>query len=149
MGGKASRDKGSRGELIVRDYMIALGYTAYRVPLSGASQGFKGDVVATKDGKTLVLEVKFRKDEYKSIYALIDSFDDNSDIGLQGEKGELVTLGYSIESVLIQNYYHNYNVLDVNPKALRKLVGLKKLLGTADILVLKINNKPLLFVKYA
>jgi hypothetical protein len=142
MGGKASRDKGSRGELIVRDYMIALGYTAHRVPLSGAAQGFKGDVVATKDGKTLVLEVKFRKDEYKQIYALVDS---KFPGGITHDGREGIAIGYDLNTVLNETVYS----LIQPTRTTRKLAGLKKLLGTADILVLKINNKPLLFVKYA
>jgi hypothetical protein len=44
MMGKASRDKGGRRERQVVTLLRGLGLPARRVPLSGASEGFKGDV---------------------------------------------------------------------------------------------------------
>ncbi len=157
MSGRASRLKGVRGEYLLRDYLRSLGYSSDRVPLSGAAQGaaYKGDVVASKDGKSIVFEMKFRKDEYKSIYAVLDGFTYKDAVALNYQDACFV-FGYSLPTVLGANYY--YNVTPLEPKgkvqkkdfrALRKLLGLKKLLGTADILVLKINNKPLMFVKYS
>jgi hypothetical protein len=159
MGGRESRNKGVRGEYLLRDHLRSLGYTSDRVPLSGAAHGaaWKGDVTASKDGKSLVFEMKFRKDEYKSIYELLDSFKMTTSNGVVFAD-VCIAFGYSLEHVLIENFYLNENMgipgTPISPlspkhrKTLRKLVGLRKLLGTADILVLKINNKPLLFVKY-
>jgi hypothetical protein len=61
--GKSQRDKGYRGERKVIDALAKLGIPAKRVPLSGAVEGFKGDVkTATK-----ILEVKWRGDGFKTL----------------------------------------------------------------------------------
>jgi hypothetical protein len=144
MGGRSSRNKGKVGEYLVRDYFRARGYVSNRVPSSGAALGFKGDVVLEKDGRKLLAEVKFRKDEYKSIYALLDQSekpllvankvilsDDFSDLGFEPGSVQLYSGSFSKHT-----------------KAVSKLINMEKLLKTADFLVIKINHKPLLFIRY-
>ena len=58
--GKFSRDKGMRQEYLLRDYLRKLGWTADRVPSSGAAEGFKGDIKAEKNGRTVLFELKAR-----------------------------------------------------------------------------------------
>ncbi len=63
MGGKASRDKGGRVERELVNRLNASGeFEARRVPLSGAAEGFKGDIQIRIAGRTLKAEVKARKD---------------------------------------------------------------------------------------
>lgn len=62
--GKASRDKGGRRERQVVNLLRGLGLPARRVPLSGASEGFEGDVefaLSTAQSHHLRAEVKGRK----------------------------------------------------------------------------------------
>lgn len=63
MSGKASRDKGNRREREMVERLNALpGVSANRVPLSGAMQGYKGDLRVFLDGvdRPLQVEVKAR-----------------------------------------------------------------------------------------
>jgi|SRR5690606_37726537 len=59
MSGRRSKRKGSR---IEREFANRIG--GKRVPLSGASKGYKGDVV----GLGMTWEVKGRKDGFKMLY---------------------------------------------------------------------------------
>lgn len=62
--GKASRDKGARREREMVEKLNSLpGVVANRVPLSGAMQGYKGDIKAFFAilGRPLQVEVKARK----------------------------------------------------------------------------------------
>lgn len=61
--GKASRDKGGRGE---REFAKLIG--GVRVPLSGAQEGFKGDV----KGLGMSWEIKRRRDGFKQLYAWLE-----------------------------------------------------------------------------
>jgi len=69
------RSKGRRTEYEVRDILKANGISADRVPLSGASQGFKGDIIFIRNDKKYVGEVKARQDSFKEIYKEIDNYD--------------------------------------------------------------------------
>jgi Holliday junction resolvase len=45
MSGRKSRRKGKTGELELVAYARNMGLAATRIPLSGASEGFKGDII--------------------------------------------------------------------------------------------------------
>lgn len=60
LSGRRSRDKGGRREREFVELHRALGIDAKRVPLSGAAQGFKGDIHLTLRGRALQAEVKAR-----------------------------------------------------------------------------------------
>lgn len=146
MGGRASKQKGTRAELILRDILRSKGWAADRVPLSGAAAGFKGDVTATKEGRTLLVEVKSRQDEYKSIYVMLDNTPALVLTGLNMPSG-CIAIGYDLDRVLNQTRF----TLEPDPKyarTLRKIVTMQKLLGEAELLAVKINNKPFIYIKY-
>jgi hypothetical protein len=63
MGGKASRDKGQRAE---REFAKLV--DGHRVPLSGAQEGYRNDVI----GLGLEWEVKRRKSGFKQLYEWIE-----------------------------------------------------------------------------
>lgn len=63
MSGRRSKRKGSRVE---REFAKLIG--GKRVPLSGASEGYKGDVV----GQGMTWELKARKDGFKMLYGWLD-----------------------------------------------------------------------------
>lgn len=68
--GKKSRDKGARGERELVNLLIAAGYEARRVPLSGATW-LKDDVETDLFGGCRV-EVKRRASAWKQIYGWLD-----------------------------------------------------------------------------
>lgn len=75
MGGRASRDKGSRLERAIVNDLRAAGLDARRVPLSGSMRGFKGDVQIHLAGRTLTLEAKSRASGFSFIYKAIENAD--------------------------------------------------------------------------
>lgn len=66
--GKASRDKGGRFERELVNTAKAHGLEAYRVPLSGASAGFKNDIIIKQGRTTWEIEAKKRATGFKFIY---------------------------------------------------------------------------------
>lgn len=144
MGGKFSRSKGIRGELALRDYLRERGYDAFRVPLSGASEGYKGDVVASKDGKIITFELKCRKESYTKIYELVREVFGGI---MNSSRSQLMVVSDRWEDIdrAVEGVFIHHPKYD---KTLNKLVKMKELLGTADILVLKDDRKPFLFVRY-
>jgi hypothetical protein len=148
MGGKYSRDKGARNERLVRDYFRGLGLVCDRVPLSGASQGFKGDLrVALPSGQVLYPEIKARKQEFKTVYELLGKANARAfDFG-----GQLVLLSREFAGL---GYLYPVTPVffpePVPPKSRggRKLLGLKKLLKGCDFLVIKDDRQQPLFIRY-
>lgn len=59
--GRSNKRKGSRVERQIVHLHRDAGYTAKRVPLSGAAEGFKGDVLVDLPDGILQAEIKARK----------------------------------------------------------------------------------------
>ena len=70
-----SRDKGSRFEREIVNELRSAGLDAYRVPLSGAAIGYKGDVHIRLGDRNLSLEAKSRASGFKFIYEEIQGHD--------------------------------------------------------------------------
>lgn len=68
--GKASRDKGGRGE---REFAKLIG--GVRVPLSGSQNGFKGDV----KGLGITWEIKRRRSGFKQLYGWLEKESEQPD----------------------------------------------------------------------
>ena len=74
--GKASRDKGARFELEIKHTAEDHGLDAVRVPLSGATDFAKGDVVVTSHGGIKwTIEAKKRASGFKTIYGFLEKGD--------------------------------------------------------------------------
>lgn len=73
--GKASRDKGLRGE---REFAELVG--GRRVPLSGAQRGFENDVLIETPVGVLKAEVKRRKGGFSTIYGWLEDEREKPDI---------------------------------------------------------------------
>ncbi len=152
MSGLKSRRKGTRVEYLVRDALRTEGFTADRVPASGASQGFKGDIHASKNGKTHIIEVKSRQGAFSKAYTLICLLHSQASeykfAGVDLPEGSF-EIAYSISDLL-----HPTKLLahmtpsSPNYKLAKSVLNLKALKGTADILVLKDDRKPLLFLRF-
>ena len=69
--GKSQRDKGARFERECVNLLKEAGRDAKRVPLSGAADGFKGDIIC--DG--LILECKKRASGFKQIRSWLEGND--------------------------------------------------------------------------
>ena len=154
--GKPSRDKGKRLEYSLRDHLREAGYKADRVPMSGAAQGFKGDIKFSKDGKTYLAELKGRKDEYKRIYALFDNLADKGEITFTHRLATdraplLIHVADHVDKVLAGRSLVYQGHLQGDPtwgRTTKKVAGMLKLVKDCDILVLKCDYKPFLFVRY-
>jgi Holliday junction resolvase len=75
-GGRASRDKGNRAERAVVRLLQEYGFTAERVPLSGAARGrFGGDVSVPLLGRDRRAEVKCRGNGFRQLYDWLGTHD--------------------------------------------------------------------------
>lgn len=63
-----SKQKGDRAERAIVELLRSFGLDAYRVPLSGAVNGFKDDIEIRHGDKTLRLESKVRSKGFRNIY---------------------------------------------------------------------------------
>lgn len=129
-----SRNKGSRVERELVALLKENGWEAFRVPLSGAAQGFKGDVIATKNGQMLNFEVKARAKMFDWVYKLLSS------------DGSACCI---ISDVAVGTYNPDPNLsfrLIGDKYGKRLLKYREQWLGKADILVIKSDRKPFLFI---
>lgn len=145
-------------EYQLRDFLRNLGWTADRVPCSGAAQGFKGDIKARKYERDVLFEMKARKSSFKNIYAIFKlhrdtTGDDVLSFVLPGERIMCVDIsdspnaffdeantGYTLAKSL--PYYSQYK------RTFGQIENLEKLLQSAEILVLKDDRMPLIFLRY-
>lgn len=156
MGGRMSRNKGKRAEYLLRDHLRALGFQSDRVPLSGASQGFKGDVRFSKDGKTYVAEIKSRASSFKKIYDLYfehlaTAKDDLLSFYGSGEQPCIsvsTSLHAALEGATVYAVSIGHPLYAKYKRTFSKIINLSKLLQGADILVIKDDRMPLLFLRY-
>lgn len=133
--GKMQRRKGSRIERELVQQLIIQGYDAKRVPLSGATTYAKGDVeIVLPTGNKIVIEVKSRKDGFKTLYKL-PRYPHVSNGNFVCDR-----VSHAIEFVLSGLLLAN-NVGEI--KSINTLMKLKK---DCNILAIKANNKPFLFL---
>jgi hypothetical protein len=153
MSGRMSRNKGKRNEYLLRDYFRRYGWDANRVPSSGAAQGFKGDITLSKGNIKLTAECKARQNEFKSIYA--EHVEKNVELDAENK---LVGTIYTTKGMSVIVSY-DFNALGyetscapmqgtMTPRTLKKLFGLHKFLKTCDLLVIRIDRKPFLFIRF-
>lgn len=139
MSGQMSRNKGKRAEYLVRDFLRKMGYAdAVRVPLSGASEGFKGDVVFTNhSGKKITIEVKSRQNSFSTVYKkYVDKTIHHPTLGI------ISVYRATLDDVFTEE-------VDVESKRDAGVFEtLYKLMAGADFLAIKDNNKQLLFVEF-
>ena len=75
MSGKASRQKGDRLERLVVGIFAGAGIEARRMPLSGAVEGFPGDVQLILNGSVLKLECKSSASRFSNLYRWLEGND--------------------------------------------------------------------------
>jgi len=100
--GKASRDKGARFERAVVQALTEYGIDANRVPLSGAVDGYPGDVLVRPHwaDQPLTLECKSRASGFKFLY---ENLADNDALVVKADRQEpLVVVRLSTYAELLQ-----------------------------------------------
>lgn len=150
MGGRASRSKGKRGEYGLRDYLRAKGFESHRVPSSGASQGFKGDVTAVKEGQTLLFEMKCRAAAFGAIYALWEHAK-MARVGIHyADTGLDVIVSDDVLQVLDSNlpFINSDGFLPEYRRGLKKILTIRQFVKGCDVLCVKDDRLPLLFIRY-
>lgn len=143
MSGRMSRAKGRRGEYEIRDLARTAGFEADRVPLSGASQGFKGDVRVTDPaGKIQYVEVKIRADSFKSIYK--ESFP----VCISLPAGDLIQITSNFRDAFYGppsgTYFHSV----AESRGTKRLKAIKPLLAGSDFLAIRDDRQAWLFIRY-
>lgn len=144
MGGKMSRNKGARNERLLVAHLKQQGYSALRVPLSGAMKGYKHDVTAVKDGVEYSFELKARANEYDSIYHFFKEYKKDGVAKICNNESQVLALSDDFEKV--KPIAGEYPLND--SRAARKLFGMKKLLNGAQYLALRGDRMGFLFVRY-
>jgi hypothetical protein len=71
--GKLSRDKGARFEREIVAIARSHGLRAVKVPLSGATEFAKGDVIVGNSAGDWTIEAKKRGASFKQLYAWLDA----------------------------------------------------------------------------
>lgn len=145
MGGRASKQKGNRNEYLARDYFRSLGMLADRVPSSGAAQGFPGDIkVISKDGTSFLVEVKSRTSEFKSVYA---NFAGKGTTQLRANN-EICIIAETYDGLYTKDSMDNVSFTGALPRGIQKIFTMQKWVKGSDILMIKDNNKPFIFIRY-
>lgn len=155
--GRSQRQKGCRGEYKLRDELRRFGFQADRVPASGAAQGaaFKGDVRFSRNGKNYTAEMKSRKNSFQSLYAMYDAYQATSQddtLKFIDHEGGLVNLSSSplgaLEPGGVYEFAYNYPWYQDHRRTVARFKTLKKLLGESDLLCVKDNNRPILYIRW-
>lgn len=147
MSGAYSRNKGARNERELVNYLKEQGWQAERI-LRQYQVSNEPDVVATKGDKTITLEMKSRRSSFSKIYELLDEQRKENDCvqrfipsNLQG-----ACVCYDINCIL--SPCQTYLPIDEKDKRfLKTLKCLDEFLGKANILVLKDDRRPMMFLK--
>lgn len=145
--GKASRDKGARVERALVEALKQHGWQeVLRVPLSGAAAGFKGDVHARPPGwgTSLVFENKARAKGFEKYYALLRP---NRPFKFSTGKEECVMSLNPADVVPGPGHFPFMGELTKEQASVLKLKD--RWLGDADILTLKQDRMPFIYIRFS
>ncbi len=147
MTGSGRRQKGKRLEYAIRDHIRALGFSdAVRVPLSGASEGYKGDVAYTdQNGRRITIEAKSRRNGFSTIYKKFVNTSFEHPV-----LGKVIT--YDFEKISKSTGAH-IDITELGPQIISKrdltqFVTLHRMMADANMLVIKDNGKQMLLIQF-
>lgn len=154
--GKASRDKGARGERSLCLHLNLLGYNASRVIRTRAVKGIENDVVpdviANIDGIEETFESKVRKCSFQTIYRVYEKYREGNVYRFAlGSGGPYVSVGSDLMEVRKCQDVHFRNLtLDAlrEVKTHQRILSLRSLLKGAGVLAIKDNNCYWLFLRF-
>lgn len=165
--GKSQKAKGRAQEYLLRNYLRQQGWNADRVYCSGAIKGLPGDVKATHPDKLvqiaritsgkdhLLFEMKSRKSTFQKIYELYEEHvrtvgDDL--IALAIPEVGCVNLSSSLDAVLggadLHLLPHYHPLYKKYSRTFSKIGNLKKLVQECQILAIKDDRRPILFLRF-
>lgn len=151
--GKASRDKGARSERALRDELIRHGWSdVRRVPLSGAvktSIAYQDDVVGTApNGKEYRFENKARATGFDAYYRLLPRETSVHSVAL--ESGACFTIALDPNVCIAPATFLSVSEFEVAyQKAFHSIEKkCRNWIGNAEILSLKQDRKPFLYVRW-
>ena len=151
--GKASRDKGARVERALRDELTRHGWEgATRVPLSGAMKTrveYQSDVTARPPGfvNEVTFECKARAKGFDAIYALLGRQDA---LYFSVGTGDLCVVTLDPNRAIESGSFPDITTFPPEQqKVMRSIVKkCRDWIGTAQILALKQDRMPFLYVRY-
>jgi hypothetical protein len=160
---KRSRSRGKRAEYGLRNYLRSLNWLADRVPSSGASQGFPGDVKGTPPPgsgageRSVLFEVKNHTGKFAQFWVLLDRWqreakNDLLSVAVPGAEHLCCDISTSLEAVFDSDGV--YTLTNRHPlykdfkSSFDRLPTLCKLVKGADVLVLKDNGRPWIFLRF-
>jgi len=106
--GKTQRTKGKRVELEIVHIFKRFDFDAQRIPLSGATQFKKGDVLVRNDKHEFTFEVKARKNVTRRLLSVIEAIEAGNVVTMIGKNGE-----YLADS--LENFAYQLQVYDEFP----------------------------------
>lgn len=146
--GKFSRAKGCRVERELVNLLKSEGWQAERI-LRQYQVGDEPDVTATRDNKTIRLEMKARHNMFKDLYLLL-SRNNVSTLNAFLVGSSCITVSYSLNDTLSSDRSFTPYSDKVNMKSINKVYKwLNDWLKKADVLVLKDDRRPMLFITKA
>ena len=153
--GKAAKTKGSRTERELVNLLKEEGHDAKRIPGSGAYNfnysggNLKADVLVERRGQAgIKIECKSRKTEFRKIYELYAKLGDPCVTGILGSDGySCITITGSFKVAAGEDFFC-VEAPEGFSRTVRKIENMRKLLGEADILAIRGDREPWLFIKY-
>lgn len=157
MGGKHSRNKGARSERQLRDELIRHGWSdVVRVPLSGAvktREEYQDDVSGRPPGwaTEIRFENKARRAGFDKVYALLPPSVQYLSFSISGGPCAII----SLSPMPMLDVASRYPMPDISTydaktqKVLRWVVKkCEEWIGNAQVLSLKQDRKPFIFIRY-
>jgi Holliday junction resolvase len=154
---RRSRGRGKRAEYGLRNYLRSLGWQADRVPSSGASQGFPGDVRAVKGDRTLLFECKCYTEKFDQFWVLLDTYqrtekNDLLSVAVPGSALLCCDISYSLEALFdsdgVYTLTYRQPLYAQFKSTFDRLETMQKMVKGSDVLVLKSDRKPWIFLRY-
>lgn len=152
--GKFSRSKGSRGERALVQHLKDLGYTnVHRGLVHEYRKDFRPDVLATYKDREWSFESKSYQDKFKWLYSYLDTqpapLDENGVLRITDGMG-FVAIGRdptAVDKLGINLPFFNLTGTD-GMKGLLNIFKLTALKKEADFLVVKINGKHRIYLRF-
>ena len=101
---------------------------------------------ATRGDTTLLFEMKARREEFTSIYDLYELYAVNKLLALN-YPDMMITIGNDLDS-LLEGSKTLWDSTSFLKPVTSKIKTMHKWVKNADVLVIKDNNRPMLFIKY-
>lgn len=151
MGGRYSRNKGARVERELVHILNEQGFTALRVPLSGAAKGFEYDVLAAKNGRNFSFEVKARGTGFERVYELYNREAVDGVLAYEGDNNTLFYASTDLDKLInLKDCVAIFRQEQRGPdkRTIDKIHRMKALTKGANFLAIKGDRLGFMFIRY-